>query len=114
MRPVLYYTFTKRWFSDAMNFAELPSLKLADGKLLNDKVDRWRKHYPQLVHNPTAIYCDGAAGAQIPESVIERMSGHMRRFGATNLGGNYPTSETVTNLVGEARAAGKHDQHVSV
>ena len=29
VRPVLYYTFTKRWFSDAMNFAELPSLKMA-------------------------------------------------------------------------------------
>ena len=34
---VLYYTFTKRWFSDAMNFAELPSLALADGKMLGDK-----------------------------------------------------------------------------
>ena len=29
-RPLLYYTFTKRWFSDAMNFADLPSLREAD------------------------------------------------------------------------------------
>ena len=33
VRPLLYYTFTKRWFSDAMNFANLPSLHEADEKM---------------------------------------------------------------------------------
>ena len=107
VRPVLYYTFTKRWFSDAMNFAELPSLKLADGKLLGDKVDRWRTQYPQLVHNPGTIYCDGAAGSQIPEQVITGMTDHLTKYGATNIGANYKTSEAVTTLLGEARVAGK-------
>ena len=107
IRPVLYYTFTKRWFSDAMNFAELPSLKLADGKLLSDKVERWRKQYPQLVRNSTATYCDGAAGSQIPDPVIKRMTDHLTKYGATNLGGNYRTSEAVTTLVGAARTAGR-------
>ena len=32
-RPMLYYTFTKRWFTDAMNFADLPSLHEADEKV---------------------------------------------------------------------------------
>ncbi len=32
VRPLLYYTFTKRWFQDAMNFSDLPSLREADGK----------------------------------------------------------------------------------
>ena len=32
-RPMLYYTFTKRWFTDAMNFADLPSLNEADTKV---------------------------------------------------------------------------------
>ena len=107
VRPVLYYTFTKRWFSDAMNFAELPSLTLADSKMLGDKVIRWRKQYPQLVHNSSAIYCDGAAGSQIPEVVINRMMDHLSQYGATNLGGNYETSKYVTNLVGDARDAGR-------
>ena len=30
---MLYYTFTKRWFTDAMNFADLPSLNEADTKV---------------------------------------------------------------------------------
>ena len=107
IRPVLYYTFTKRWFSDAMNFAELPSLKLADGKLLGDKVERWRTQYPQLAHNPGTIYCDGAAGSQIPEIVISRMTHHLSRYGATNIGASYKTSQAVTNLLGEARVAGR-------
>ena len=107
VRPVLYYTFTKRWFSDAMNFAELPSLKMADGKLLEDKVERWRTQYPQLAHNPGTIYCDGAAGSQIPERVITGMTDHLVRYGATNIGANYKTSEAVTSLLGEARVAGK-------
>ena len=29
-RPILYYTFSKRWFTDALNFADLPSLREAD------------------------------------------------------------------------------------
>ena len=41
VRPLLYYTFTKRWFSDAMNFADLPSLTLADGKISEKK--EWRE-----------------------------------------------------------------------
>ena len=36
VRPLLYYTFTKRWFTDAMNFADLPSLHDADGKSVED------------------------------------------------------------------------------
>ena len=36
VRPLLYYTFTKRWFTDAMNFADLPSLHEADHKLLKN------------------------------------------------------------------------------
>ena len=37
VRPLLYYTFTKRWFSDAMNFADLPSLHEADKHIVVDE-----------------------------------------------------------------------------
>ena len=36
-RPMLYYTYTKRWFSDAMNFADLPSLHMADAEVNKKK-----------------------------------------------------------------------------
>ena len=34
---MLYYTYTKRWFSDAMNFADLPSLHMADAEVNKKK-----------------------------------------------------------------------------
>ena len=75
--------------------------------LNSPQVERWRGEFPQLRHNPGTIYCDGAAGSQLPRRVISRMAAHMERYGATNLGGGYATSEAVTRLVGEARAAGR-------
>ena len=116
VRPVLYYTFTKRWFSDAMNFPDSPSLSQADDMVqeaqeeevkTGDSVERWREHYPQLTDSPARIYCDGAAGSQTPDIVIRRMTDHLRVYGSSNLGGQYPTSQAVTRLVGEARQAGR-------
>ena len=108
IRPVLYYTFTKRWFSDAMNFASLPSLKQASGRLLCDKVERWRQQVPALCREEKErIFCDGAAGSQTPGLVVQRMVDHMTEFGGSNLGGGYETSKGVTDLVRRAREAGR-------
>ena len=67
--------------------------------LSSPQVERWRGEFPQLGLNPGTIYCDGAAGSQLPRGVISRMAAHMERYGATNLGGGYATSEAVTRLV---------------
>ena len=110
VRPVLYYTFTKRWFSDAMNFASLPSLSLASGRLVSDKVDRWRLQVPAVCKEEPGqrrIFCDGAAGSQTPAIVIQRMADHMTEFGGSNLGGEYQSSQGVTDLVRRARLAGR-------
>ena len=32
-RPLLYYTYTKRWFSDSLNFADLPRLADVETKV---------------------------------------------------------------------------------
>jgi len=105
VRPLLYYTFTKRWFSDAMNFADLPSLTLADGKL--PQTMDWREHFPSIMKSEKQIFCDGAAGSQVPEVVISRMKDHLTDVGCSNVGGDYSTSQTVLSVVTKARAAGK-------
>ena len=110
IRPVLYYTFTKRWFSDAMNFASLPSLRLAEGKMLTEKVRRWRELIPAVGgdwSSQARIFCDGAAGSQTPGSVTQRMTDHLSQYGGSNLGGGYETSRAVTDLVRRARLAGR-------
>ena len=107
IRPVLYYTFTKRWFSDAMNFAELPSLRQAEGRMLSEKVRRWREEIPAVCGDSARIFCDGAAGSQTPSSVTRRMTDHLTQYGGSNLGGGYETSRAVTDLVRRARLAGR-------
>lgn len=108
-RPLLYYTFTKRWFSDAMNFADLPSLKEADHLVKNSGslvgLEQCRAHFPAL-SDSQSIVCDGAAGSQVPDLVIDKMASHLRRLGATNIGGDYPSSSKVLETVSKAREAG--------
>jgi len=107
-RPLLYYTFTKRWFSDAMNFADLPSLKEADHLVKGSGVGGLagcRSHFPAL-NDPQSIICDGAAGSQVPNVVVEKMANHLQRLGATNVGGEYPSSSKVLETVSKAREAG--------
>jgi len=105
-RPLLYYTFTKRWFSDAMNFADLPSLKEAEGKPII-AVEDWRKQFPSIMKHENRIFCDGAAGSQVPEVVISKMRQHMMEVGSSNVGGDYNTSQHVLNAVTKARAAAR-------
>eukprot|EP00090_Calanus_glacialis_P030868 TRINITY_DN5023_c0_g1_i1.p1 TRINITY_DN5023_c0_g1~~TRINITY_DN5023_c0_g1_i1.p1 ORF type:complete len:763 (+),score=154.94 TRINITY_DN5023_c0_g1_i1:281-2569(+) len=107
VRPLLYYTFTKRWFSDAMNFADLPSLTEADGKLPMKMGEDWRQHFPSILKDERQVFCDGAAGSQVPEVVISRMRDHLMEVGCSNVGGDYPTSQKVLNVVSKARAAGR-------
>ena len=107
VRPLLYYTFTKRWFSDAMNFADLPSLTEADGKLPMKMGEDWRKHFPSILKDERQVFCDAAAGSQVPEVVISRMRDHLMEVGCSNVGGDYPTSQKVLNVVSKARAAGR-------
>ena len=35
-RPILYYIFSKRWFTDALNYADLPSLREAEKMALEN------------------------------------------------------------------------------
>jgi cysteine desulfurase family protein (TIGR01976 family) len=50
------------------------------------------------------IFCDGAGGSQVHESVFEAMYEQMRS-GAANIGGYYDTSEMCLNTTSQAREA---------
>jgi len=108
-RPLLYYTYTKRWFTDAMNFANLPSLKEADQQVPESEVLYWRSQFPSISETKenVTILCDGAAGTQVAKPVIDKMVEHMKMVGNTNVGGTYRNSESVLDLVTKARQSGR-------
>jgi len=135
-RPVLYFTYCKPWFSDALNFGGLPSLSERDNiqvyyrehphqrlgdpsqveALLNRSgrhklggemnVNRVRGQFPALQTGDGKIYADGAAGTQIPQVVANSISKYLTTYGATNIGGNYYTAEMALKTVHDARVAG--------
>ena len=53
-----------------------------------------REQFPALQEG-TGIYCDGAAGTQVPRRVTDRMAQHLNTLGSTNVGGDYNTSQQV-------------------
>ncbi len=66
-----------------------------------------RAQFPALqrtVHGRPAVFLDGPGGTQSPESVIEAMSGYLRR-GSSNLGGPFVTSAEADAALDAARLA---------
>lgn len=61
-----------------------------------------RAAYPALADG--YAYLDGAAGTQVPESVIEAIAGAYRR-GIGNVGGSFPASHRADAIVADCRAA---------
>lgn len=135
-RPVLYFTFCKRWFTDGLNFSGLPSLSEVEFGLSSSDddrsalVDRWRNGGSFEKQSPTSAsscildvesirekhyragvfsgktLADAAAGTQTPVAVINAVSDHLKQNGATNLGGEYKASEEALRIVRKARVAG--------
>src|SRR5215467_3549159 len=65
-------------------------------------VSKVRAAYPALADG--YAYLDGAAGTQVPEPVIDAISGAYRT-GIGNTGGEFPASARSDELVTEARRA---------
>jgi len=66
-----------------------------------------RSEFPALSvrdHGAPRIYLDNPAGTQVPQSVVDKMTECLLESNA-NLGGYFPTSERVTELVDEAHTA---------
>jgi len=59
-----------------------------------------RPRFPALARG--AVHLDGPGGSQAPEEVIAAMAEHLRG-GTSNMGGVYPTSLAVVELVAQAR-----------
>ncbi len=58
----------------------------------------------QTVNGHPAVFFDGPGGTQVPERVIDAISGYLRRDNA-NSGGAYATSRRTDAMIAEARAA---------
>lgn len=66
-----------------------------------------RAQFPALqleVNGETAVYLDGPGGTQVPQSVIDAMSGYLRH-GGSNSGGPFLTSHYTDDITNAARAA---------
>ncbi len=65
-------------------------------------VDAIRRHFPALAAR--AAYFDGPGGSQVPQSVIDAMTGYLRDSNA-NLGGAFRTSRASDEVMERGRAA---------
>ncbi|MCI2419833.1 cysteine desulfurase-like protein [Saccharopolyspora sp. K220] len=65
-------------------------------------VEKTREQYPALADG--RAWLDGAAGTQVPQSVIDAVS-DAYRVGMSNVGGPYESSRRASGIVAEARAA---------
>ncbi len=66
-----------------------------------------RAQFPSLaqtVNGHPAVFLDGPGGTQVPQRVIDAISGYLRRYNA-NTGGAYATSRNTDAMLAEARAA---------
>jgi cysteine desulfurase family protein (TIGR01976 family) len=66
-----------------------------------------RSQFPALaqsVNGHPAVFLDGPGGTQVPQRVIDALSGYLRRDNA-NTGGAYATSRNTDLMLAEARAA---------
>src|ERR1039457_2507507 len=66
-----------------------------------------RSQFPalaQTVNGHPAVFLDGPGGTQVPQRVIDPISGSLRRDNA-NTGGAYATSRRTDAMLAEARSA---------
>ncbi len=66
-----------------------------------------RSQFPSLaqtVNGQPAVFLDGPGGTQVPQRVIDAISGYLSRDNA-NTGGAYQTSRNTDRMIAEARAA---------
>lgn len=69
------------------------------------KVNLIREQFPalnQTIDKVTPIFFDGPGGAQVPQSVLDAMSGYLGLYNA-NLGGTFFSSDKTVALVNQAR-----------
>ena len=53
------------------------------------------------------IFCDGAAGSQVPQVVIDRMTDHLKALGSTNITYDHHLGSSAVQVVSKARQAAK-------
>jgi cysteine desulfurase family protein (TIGR01976 family) len=67
-------------------------------------VEALRKLFPALTHDPSFIFFDNAAGAQIPSNVLDAVNHHLVNHNVQR-GGRYGKSRAVDQSIADARAS---------
>ena len=70
---------------------------------------QWQNNFPNVVrqHKNGVVFCDGAAGSQVPQVVIDRMANHLKALGSTNITYDHQLGTSAVQVVAKARQAGK-------
>src|SRR5579863_769808 len=63
-----------------------------------------RTHFPALVRAGSFIFADNAAGAQVPQQVLDAINQHLIEHNVQR-GGRYPHSVAVDAMIAHARAS---------
>eukprot|EP00939_MAST-03C_sp_MAST-3C-sp1_P000504 g504.t1 len=69
-----------------------------------DFVDTVRNEFRSIREEPDGVFCDGAGGSQIHDSVVRAMTDQLH-YGAANIGGYYKSSERCLDTTAAARRA---------
>lgn len=72
-------------------------------RLASFPIEEVRAQFPALAMAAPFIFFDNAAGAQVPQRVLDAVTGHLLHNNVQR-GGRYPQSIAVDNIVAEARA----------
>src|SRR6266566_6408571 len=85
-----------------------PSIESPDPELVHPLNLAWaRSQFPSLsqrVNGHPAAFLDGPGGTQVPQRVIEAISGYLRENNA-NTCGAYATSRNTDRVIADARSA---------
>jgi selenocysteine lyase/cysteine desulfurase len=71
---------------------------------------QWQDNFPNIIKQQKngVTFCDGAAGSQVPQVVIDRMTDHLKTLGSTNITYDHSLGTSAVQVVSKARQGYKH------
>ena len=70
----------------------------------------WQDNFPNIIKRQKngVTFCDGAAGSQVPQVVIDRMTDHLKTLGSTNITYDHSLGTSAVQVVSKARQGYKY------
>ena len=71
---------------------------------------QWQDNFPNVIKQQKngVTFCDGAAGSQVPQVVIDRMADHLKTLGSTNITYDHSLGTSAVQVVSKARQGYKY------